>query len=127
MSIFLPSASQVVELHQRIIKASGGSPELRSTALLESALARAQAGFGGIDLYPTTEEKAAALSRGLIQNHAFVDGNKRIGVIAMLLVLRMNHIALQYAQSELISIGLDLASGNCDIPETLQWIHSHKV
>ena len=126
MSIFLPTAEQVIELHQRIIRATGGSAELRSRALLESALARAQASFGGYDLYSTIEEKAAAVGCGLIQNHAFVDGNKRIGVLVMLLVLRMNRIVIHYEQDELITFGLALASGRADIPDALKWIHDHK-
>lgn len=127
MSIFLPNAEQVMELHRRIVKSTGGSAELRSQALLESALARGQAGFDRHELYPSVEEKAAAIGCGLIQNHTFVDGNKRIGVMVMLLILRMNHLPIQYEQAELIEIGLSVASGTADVVDMVHWIREHKV
>ena len=127
MSIFLPNTEQVIELHRRIVTCTGGSAELRSQALLESALARGQAGFDGHELYPSVEEKAAAIGCGLIQNHAFVDGNKRIGVMVMLLILRMNHLPIQYEQTELIEIGLSTASGTTDVINMVHWIREHKA
>ena len=127
MKIFLPNTEQVIEFHRRIVAATGGSDGLRSEALLESALARAQAGFGDEQLYPTIEEKAAAAGCGLIQNHPFIDGNKRIGVSVLLLILRGNGIMLAYTQEELVALGLGVASGQTDIPQVVHWIHSHRA
>lgn len=125
MSLFLPTPEQVLEFHSRIITATGGSSGLRSMPLLESALARAQAGFGGEELFPTIEEKAAAAGCGLIQNHPFVDGNKRTGIAVMLLILRMNGIALRYTQPELAALGLSVASGEADAQDAAVWIRVH--
>lgn len=126
MSIFIPSSGQIIGMHRRIILRTGGSGELRSRALLESAVARAEAGYGEHDLYPSVEEKAAAVGCGLIQNHAFVDGNKRVGVLALLLILRNNRYSVQFTQDELISLGLDVASGKMDVPQVVDWIRAHK-
>ena len=126
MSIFIPTPEQIIEAHRRVVVRTGGSIELRSRALLESAIARSEAGYGEHDLYPTIEEKAAAIGCGLIQNHAFVDGNKRIGVLAMLLILRKNNVIIHYAQDELIAVGLAIASGEIDVPQVVGWIRSHK-
>lgn len=125
MKRIYPTCAQVIEFHRRIIAATGGSDGLRSAALLESALARAHAGFDGHQLYPSIEEKAAAAGCGLIQNHPFLDGNKRIGIAVMLLILQSNGITPHYTQAELIALGLDAASGTMDIPQVTEWIRSH--
>ena len=82
--------SQVLFLHKRIIEASGGSQGVRDLGLLESAIYRPQSSFGGTDLYPDVFSKAAALGHSLINNHPFVDGNKRTGYASMRLFLRIN-------------------------------------
>ena len=74
------SKEKVLLLHQIISEATGGSIGVRDEGLLESALESAYASFGGQDFCPTKEEKGARLGYALISNHAFVDGNKRIGV-----------------------------------------------
>ncbi len=81
--IWLPSFEQVCLLHQKIVDATGGSAAIRDSGLIESALFRAQSAFGGVGAYPSLEAKAAAVGCGLVQNHGFVDGNKRIGVTCM--------------------------------------------
>ena len=81
---------QILFLHKRIIETSGGSYGVRDQGLLESAIYRPQASFGGQDLYPDLLAKAAALIHSLIKNHPFVDGNKRTGFEAMRLFLRIN-------------------------------------
>ena len=73
----------LLEIHRRVIESTGGSDGIRSIPLLDSAVARPQATFGGIDLYPALPEKAAALLHSIISNHPFVDGNKRTGFTAM--------------------------------------------
>jgi death-on-curing protein len=84
------SFEEVVSLHSLLIVQSGGSTGLRDRGALESAIAQPEASFGGESLYPTIASKAAALGHSLIQNHPFVDGNKRVGHAAMEVFLLLN-------------------------------------
>lgn len=121
------TVDEIIMLHEKLLKATGGLPGLRDRGLLESAVLSIYAGFGDVEQYPTVEEKAARLAFALISNHAFGDGNKRVGVLAMLMTLRLNGITLQYSQQELIDLGLLVASGRAGYPEILRWITGHKV
>ena len=125
MNIWLPTVQEMLCLHHKVTLRTGGGDGLRETGLLESAVARPHASFGGEDLYPRVIDKAAALCCGLTQNHPFVDGNKRIGVTAMLLVLRRNGVALRYTQQERIDLSLTLAQGLLDVPAVVDWIETH--
>lgn len=120
------SKDKVLLLHQLLIEETGGSPALRDVNLLDSALENAFATFDGKELYPTKEEKAARLGFGLISNHAFVDGNKRIGMYVMLSFLAVNGIQLYVDDQEIIDIALAVASGNADYADVLQWIRNHE-
>lgn len=115
--MWCPSVQQVLLFHDKLIERTGGCAGVRSLPLIESALNRFYASFGGAELYPTIEEKAAASACGLIQNHGFSDGNKRIGAAVLLLILKKNNITLMYTQQELTEIILDIASSKADIPE----------
>jgi len=84
-------------------------------------------GFEGREAYPTIEEKAARFMFTLTNNHAFVDGNKRIGVFSMLMTLQLNNVKLCYTQQELISLGLSVADGSKGYGEILAWIIEHKL
>ena len=121
------SKEKVLLLHQIMAEATGGSVGLRDEGLLDSALEDACAGFGDREFYPTKEEKGARLGYTLISNHAFVDGNKRIGVYIMLSFLEMNGIRLQCTDEELVNIGLSIASGTMKYEELLQWVLDHKA
>ena len=121
------SKEKVLLLHQIMAEATGGSVGVRDEGLLDSALEGAFAGFGGREFYPTKEEKGARLGYTLISNHAFVDGNKRIGVYIMLSFLEMNGIRLQCTDDELVDIGLSVASGRMKYEELLQWVLDHKA
>ena len=83
-------------------------------------------GFGEIEVYPTVEEKAARIAFGIVNNHAFLDGNKRIGMLSMLMILRLNQVNIKYTQRELIALGLGVADGSIGYDEILDWIISHK-
>ena len=120
------SKEKVKLLHQLLWEETGGSVGLRDEGLLDSALESAFAGFGDTEFYPTKEEKAARLGYALISNHAFVDGNKRIGVYVMLSFLEMNGIRLQCKDDELVHIGLSIAAGDMKYEELLQWIIDHE-
>ena len=118
---------KVLLLQQLIIESSGGTNGVRDFALLESALNSCFQTFDGIELYPTKEEKGARLGFTLVSNHAFVDGNKRIGLLVMLSFLEVNGIKLKYTDDELVELGLGLASGNIKYENLLNWINNHKT
>ncbi len=119
------SKRQILMLHSMLIAQSGGMDGLRDEGLLESAINTPLQTFGGQELYPTVLEKAARLGYGLIHNHPFLDGNKRIGTHAMLVFLDINNIALSYADDDLIAAILRVASGDMDESELLEWLKSH--
>lgn len=118
---------KVLLLHQFVIESTGGSYELRDIKLLDSALSSAFQTFDNKELFPTKEEKGAKLGYSLVSNHAFVDGNKRIGLLVMLSFLEINGIHLKYTDDELIELGLGLASDKISYEELLSWINSHKT
>ena len=120
------SQEKVLLLHQLLIQETGGSPELRDVNLLDSALESVFQTFGGQELYPTKEEKGARLGFTLISNHAFVDGNKRIGMYVMLTFLEVNGIHLQYTDEEMVHVGLSVAAGTMKYPELLAWVKAHR-
>ena len=117
---------QGLQMHAELIAATGGSSGIRDEALLDVALVAPFMSFGGVDLYPSLEQKAARLGYGLIKNHAMIDGNKRIGAHAMLVFLALNDIRLQYTQEELYTIILDVAAGKSSQENLLTWIEAHK-
>ena len=119
------TTNEVVEMHAKIITATGGSHGIRDTGLLESAVPGCYQSFGGEDLYSVSIEKAARMAFALCNNHPFVDGNKRVAVTAMLVILRMNGFSLRYTQHELVSLGLGIAEGALDYDEILEWINDH--
>lgn len=118
---------QVILLHQQLINEIGGSPGLRDEGLLESALAAPFQSFGGIDAYPSLQQRAARLAYGLVNNHPFVDGNKRIGAHTMLVFLALNGIELSYTQEELALLFIAVASGDKGYEDVLDWLISHEV
>ena len=120
------SKEKVLLLHQIMAEATGGSVGVRDDGLLDSALEAAFAGFGGKEFYPTKEEKGARIGFSLISNHAFVDGNKRIGVYVMLSFLEMNGIRIQCTDDELVHVGLSVADGSMGYEELLDWVLTHK-
>lgn len=118
---------QIIKLHTLLIEDSGGSDGLHDKGMLDSALNAPFQTFDGIDLYPTVTEKAVRLGYGLIANHPFIDGNKRIGTHAMLVTLDINGISLEYEDQELIDIILEVAAGNADEQSLLKWIQKHII
>ena len=121
------TAEDVILIHSRIIEKSGGIDGLRDRPGLEAAIAAPLQSFGGKDLYPTDIEKIARIGYGLASNHAFLDGNKRIAVHAMLVFLALNNIKLQYTQRELADMFLGLAAGIADYQDELTWISTRNA
>lgn len=117
---------QILHLHAALIATSGGSTELRDEGLLESALAAPWQEFAGISQYPDVESKAARLGFGLICNHPFVDGNKRLGAHAMLVFLAVNGIQVNYTQDDLIKVVLQVATDVLDCDGLRDWILAHQ-
>ena len=120
------SKEKVLLLHKILAEATGGSVGIRDEGLLDSALEGVFAGFGDKEFYPSKEEKGARLGYTLISNHAFVDGNKRIGVYVMLSFLEMNGIRIRCTDEELVCIGLSVADGTMGYEELLQWVADHR-
>ncbi len=121
------SKEKVLLLHQLIAQETGGSIGVRDEGLLESALETAFSGFGDQEFYPTKEEKGARLGYSLTSNHAFVDGNKRIGVYVMLTFLEVNGIRLDCTNEDIVKIGLGVADGSMDYEALLAWVREHRV
>ncbi len=119
------SVAQIVALHESIITETGGSHGTRDMGAVESAVAQPQAAFGGQELYPTLAEKAAALSFSLVKNHAFVDGNKRIGIGATILFLRANGFDLTGDIDEQERAVLALAAGETSREDWTDWVTKH--
>lgn len=116
------SKDKVLLLHELIAKETGGDAGVRDFGLLESALESAYQTFDGKELFPSKEEKAAKLGFSLITNHAFVDGNKRIGMYVMLAFLEMNGIYISPSDNDVIDIGMKVASGKAQYDDVLNWI-----
>ena len=121
------SEEKVLLLHKLISEETGGDPNIRDIALLNSALESAFATFGGEDLYPTKQEKGARLGFSLIANHAFVDGNKRIGMFVLLTFLEVNGVKLRPTNAEVARVGLAVAAGERKYEELLQWIWENEA
>ena len=121
------SKHQILLIHDQLIAETGGSSGLRDEGMLDSALNSPFQTFGGEDVYPSLQKKAARLCFGLVKNHPFVDGNKRIGAHAMLVFLALNGIELQHTQSELSDVILQLAAGEIEATDLLRWILVHQV
>ena len=120
------SKEQVLRLHNALLETFGGTAGVRDDGLLESALNAPFATFGGQYLYPSVQAKAAQLGFGLVCNHPFVDGNKRIGMYVMLTFLEVNGIRIECTNEEVVEVGLAVASGTMDYDALLEWVRDHR-
>ena len=120
------SQEKVLLLHRLMTEETGGDPGLRDHDLLDSALESAFQTFGGAELYPTREEKGARIGYALISNHAFVDGNKRIGMYVMMIFLEVNGIRLRPSVDDVARVGLAVAAGDMKYEELLEWIYENE-
>jgi len=119
------SLEQVLAAHAALIKRYGGSQGIFNQGLLESAVFRPQASAFGQEAYPTLFEKCACIGYSLIQNHPFIDGNKRTGFAAMHLMLLINGYDLTSTAKEEITMAENIASGKMQEPEIVQWLKKH--
>lgn len=116
------SREKVECLHRLLAKETGGSVGIRDEILLDSALSSIFQTFDGKELYPTIEEKGARLGFNLISNHAFIDGNKRIGMLVMLTFLELNGVKIDCTDEEIVEIALGIASGKTIYKVILDWV-----
>ena len=121
------SLDVVLELHHQIIARTGGSTGIRDLNGLKSALAQPRMTFGGEDLYPTVVEKASALGFSLIQNHPFVDGNKRVGHAVMELFLYLHGYEIEASEDVQEQLILEVAAGTVDREQLVEWLNDHII
>jgi death-on-curing protein len=119
------SLAEVIDLHRMVIEQAGGSPGLRDLGALESAVAQPRMTFGGNDLYPSLIEKSAALCFSLVNNHPFVDGNKRVGHAAMETLLVLNGFEIDASTDEQEQLVLALAAGQLSREQLVGWLRGH--
>ncbi len=113
---------QVLFIHARLIEETGGAHGVRDLGALLAALGRPRASFEGQDLYPSLEHKGAALMLSLIQNHPFVDGNKRTGVAALGLFLALNGHRLVADNADLVALALGVARSQYGLEDVVAWL-----
>ncbi|HBR22085.1 MAG TPA: type II toxin-antitoxin system death-on-curing family toxin [Nitrospiraceae bacterium] len=119
------TAEQVLFIHSRLIDETGGSHGIRDVGLLQSAVSRPMATFGGEDLYPDIFQKALALMESLIKNHPFIDGNKRTAISSTGLFLRINGYTLETSQKELEDFTLKMATGEASVTNAAKWFKQY--
>jgi death-on-curing protein len=116
------NAEQILFIHARLVQETGGENGIRDLGMLRSAVARPQATFDQADLYPEIFAKAAALFQSLVNNHPFVDGNKRTGITSTVLFLQINGYSFQTSQDEMVSFTLSVAQGAETIESISAWL-----
>lgn len=116
------SVEEVIAVHADQVNRYGGSHGIRDLGLLESATFRAQTSFGGQYLYKTIFDKAAALGQSIILNHPFLDGNKRTGIVSIILFLKVNGYNLRVSQKDLINMTLKIAKEEIQVEEIADWL-----
>ena len=118
---------QILKMHDQLVERFGGEKGIREEGLFESAVMTPFQSFGGVELYPTVEEKAARLGYGLIKNHCLIDGNKRTGAHAMLVLLALNNVELKYTQKDLYETIIAVAAGEQGYEELVHWVRGKTV
>ena len=111
---------QILKLYQLMVEKTGGSVGIREESLLASAVEAPYQTFDGVELFPSLLEKAARLGYGLVANHPFIDGNKRIGIFVMLVFLEVNGMSLNFTDHEVVDMALGVASGNLKYNDILK-------
>ena len=117
----------IISIHSQLISATGGSDGIKDENMLESAINAPFQTFAGEDFFPTIYQKAARLGFGLVSNHPFIDGNKRIAAHAMLIFLDLNGIEMQYTNDELSETFLAIADNRAKYDDLLSWIIEHVI
>ncbi len=121
------SLEQLLEIHALVVEATGGSAGLRDLGRLEASIATQTQNVFGEELYSTIVDKAAALIRGIIADHPFIDGNKRTAMLAGLTLLDINHVRFKAEPGEIEDFAVRVATEKLDIPAIVSWLHRHTV
>lgn len=116
---------QVLLIHEDQIEKYGGSHGVRDLGLLESAILRPQTTFGGVDLYESLFDKAAALTHSLLLNHPFVDGNKRTAVVSVLTFLELNGLSISTSNKNLVDFALSVENKKIPIEKIAGWLKKY--
>lgn len=116
----------IISYHRRLIEEFGGQYGVRDEKLLNAALAAPFHTFGGVDLYPTVTEKAARLAYGLIKNHPFVDGNKRVAALALKAFLELNGVQINDSPEDLAVCMYSVAAGEASEDDLIQWLRERE-
>jgi len=124
MTRFL-TAEQVLFIHARLIDETGGEHGIRDLGMLEAAVNRPKSTFDGEELYPDIYAKAAALMESLINNHPFLDGNKRTGITSVEMFLQTNSLTLSASNSQLVEFTLQVAQSHIDLQAITEWLQAH--
>lgn len=119
------SLEQLLEIHALVVEATGGSAGLRDLGRLEAAIAAQTQNVFGEELYPAVIDKTAAVIRGIIADHPFVDGNKRTAMLAGLALLTVNGIRFRAKAGEIEDFAVKIAIDKLDIPAIVSWLHEH--
>ena len=119
------SKDDILLIHSKLIDDFGGSDGIRDEGMQDSAINTPLQTFDSSDLYPTDIDKITRLSFGLVMDHPFIDGNKRIGAHAMLVFLALNDIEVEYEDAEFIKLVLDVAAGEISAEQLLAWLQAH--
>jgi death on curing protein len=125
MKYLLPE--QVLFIHSRLIDETGGSHGIRDLGLLQSAVARPRATFGGKELYHDIFQKAAAMMESLIKNHPFIDGNKRTAITSAAVFLQRNGYFLETTQEEVEQITIKVATDEISIQDVVKWFKKYSI
>ena len=119
------TVNEVLEAYSRVVQQTGGAVGIHDLGALESAVAQPRMTFGGDELYPTIVEKASALGFSLIQNHPFIDGNKRTGHAAMEMFLVLNGHEISATVEEQIKVILQVAASEMGRDAFTNWLRAH--
>lgn len=117
--------AQIIELHMTIYERYGGDHGVLNEGILDSALLAPFQTFGGEELIPDTKEKIVRLAFGLIKNHAFRDGNKRIGALVLLTLLELNGYPVKATNAEFADIIMGVAASEKDEKDLMEWVKDH--
>lgn len=116
---------EVIAIHDSMIELYGGSFGIRDIGLIQSAISRPQASFGGVDLYPTIFDKAAALFHSLMFNHAFLDGNKRTTMTTTARFLAINGYSVAVTQKEFVEFPIRVENKHLSLEKIASWLKKY--
>ncbi|MBZ0168376.1 death-on-curing protein [Candidatus Methylomirabilis lanthanidiphila] len=125
MSPVFLSLDEVIEIHRDMIERYGGSAGIRDMGLLQSAVAMPQTGFGGEFLHADLFEMAAAYLFHIIQNHPFIDGNKRVGSMTAFAFLKLNGLTLAASETDFEQVVLEVARGRLNKAAIAEFLRTH--